>query len=615
MSDKNVIHLYETAHSGYYEDDPTKTVNLVPKTWTKFTVTDGDWKTKYTIKPLSARDEFIADCIENLQSKVKIIQEGNNTTITKDVEGNEYINQHFEPSQDNIKIKSTQGTITATVVKDELTNHTTVTIGLNNGEYNLGTQNWTFKSNLSATNFNTTNLYADAANLANISTLTKLVATNINPVTNLTATNLVNDTFKISTNLSAINLTAKDYIASDSFKITDNATINDISTKPSIISEVGKADNLQLNDTNNIGKTITLNNVTVNYNTTATNASGNKVENKWKTNTTTTSGNNFNVTENLYTTSCSATNATITSGRATNSLKTTNSKFNHFYPTKLTADKFEIDCDFDVLTAKNASTSLSSVLNRGLYRTDIVEGVGVIKWHEDTDSTKTKKVWSTNSKEGYEAGSFNNITNFESKMKEIYQTGLINNFIFRMGRVASTQHFNIPVNLDKLTPFVVYSFYLVNYGATYDGTGYTHSINIDFRSSVNSTMYFFNVPKFHFAEFMVQNHTYLPWIDSNNEIQEIQVIHDNTVTYSWEPAEYKYSWWEHMQLTNLRTSVNTTSTQGPCAVYDFGRISSEGMVNVPNWITIMKNIKFTISVGEDNGKPAYFVYFLNGNNY
>lgn len=60
------IHLYETAHSGFYSDDPTRTVNLVPKTWTKFTVTDGDWKTNKTLEPLWNRDIFLANEIDKV---------------------------------------------------------------------------------------------------------------------------------------------------------------------------------------------------------------------------------------------------------------------------------------------------------------------------------------------------------------------------------------------------------------------------------------------------------------------------------------------------------------------------------------------------------------------
>ena len=59
------VHLYETAHSGFYGDARSaETVNLLPKTWTKYTVTDGEWKTEKTIEPLVKRDIYLANMID-----------------------------------------------------------------------------------------------------------------------------------------------------------------------------------------------------------------------------------------------------------------------------------------------------------------------------------------------------------------------------------------------------------------------------------------------------------------------------------------------------------------------------------------------------------------------
>lgn len=61
-------HLYETAHSGFYDGElSAKTVNLLPKTWTKFTVTDGDWKTEKTLEPLWNRDIYLANEIDKIE--------------------------------------------------------------------------------------------------------------------------------------------------------------------------------------------------------------------------------------------------------------------------------------------------------------------------------------------------------------------------------------------------------------------------------------------------------------------------------------------------------------------------------------------------------------------
>lgn len=65
-------HLYETAHSGFYDGElSAKPVNLLPKTWTKFTVTDGDWKTNKTLEPLCNRDIFLANEIDKVDEDKK----------------------------------------------------------------------------------------------------------------------------------------------------------------------------------------------------------------------------------------------------------------------------------------------------------------------------------------------------------------------------------------------------------------------------------------------------------------------------------------------------------------------------------------------------------------
>lgn len=61
-----VLHLFETAHSGFYGDNPSATVNLVPKTWTRYTITDGNWMTPKTVEPLELRDIYLANKIDEV---------------------------------------------------------------------------------------------------------------------------------------------------------------------------------------------------------------------------------------------------------------------------------------------------------------------------------------------------------------------------------------------------------------------------------------------------------------------------------------------------------------------------------------------------------------------
>lgn len=68
MDAKAKYHLYETAHSGII---PGQTVNLVPKTWTTRTVTDGEWMTSATLSALNLRDYFLANMIDAVDEDKK----------------------------------------------------------------------------------------------------------------------------------------------------------------------------------------------------------------------------------------------------------------------------------------------------------------------------------------------------------------------------------------------------------------------------------------------------------------------------------------------------------------------------------------------------------------
>lgn len=601
-----VIHLYETAHSGYYDDDPTRKINLVPKTWTKYTVTDGDWKTKYTINPLSARDEYIADCIEDLDSKVKIIVPGNNTTITTDKLGNEYINQNFQPSPDTIKIRSSQNTVTATVITDELTKHTTVTLGLNPGTYNLDSLNWKFNTNLSANSFSSVGLTSTNANIATITGLTNVTATSFNPVTDLTAINLYSpNEFRISTNLSAIDLSAKDYIASDSFKIDGTAHFYEISTKPSIVSETAKAEHLEMNTTQYLPQTLTLTNATASYNTNTNNLVVTSFENRYSLNTTTVSGDTFEINNNLYTPSISAkTDAVLTNVSATRFSATHASGTTNVYVNNLKTDQFTVDADFDVLTASNRKTSLSAILNRALFRPDLVEGRATIEYNVDS------KAWASYTKDGQESGKITDYADFEETMMNLYKSGVINNFIFRLNELAE-DYFYIPIYLDELKQFVIYSIYIANFGPIYTDGNVKRAISLCFQSTNSNKMYFYNSPKFHFSWNLEKNTTYLPWIDSTYNSDgywtpqmEIPIV--GGFSYTDQPSDY--DWWENMEITNLR-EIDSTSAICNCEVLG----ERNAMSNLKGWTTIMRNIKFTIQYDDTNN--IYYIYFLNGNNY
>lgn len=80
-----LIHLYETAHSGFYGDNPSETVNLVPKTWTRYTVTDGNWMSPKTVEPLVLRDIYLANKIDEVDEYLgDFYKEGYHILIDKE---------------------------------------------------------------------------------------------------------------------------------------------------------------------------------------------------------------------------------------------------------------------------------------------------------------------------------------------------------------------------------------------------------------------------------------------------------------------------------------------------------------------------------------------------
>jgi hypothetical protein len=160
-------HLYETEHSGFYDNNDVKhipyflpsawttftpeqittaTFNMVPKTWTKFTVTDGDWMTKNTIIPLSSRDLYLADLLDNLAPKLHTFVDGEHTSITTNTRGLKYINQYYNAEDFSKEFKCSQGTIDITFNDDK----TEVTLGLNPGIHDLSNdtrcQDWNFQT-------------------------------------------------------------------------------------------------------------------------------------------------------------------------------------------------------------------------------------------------------------------------------------------------------------------------------------------------------------------------------------------------------------------------------------------------------------------------------------
>lgn len=91
-------HLFETAHSGLL-DEP---VNLVPESWNRFTVTDGNWMTSATLEALRYRDLFLSQQIEIVDNDKKNHYVAGNSIVID----NDTYTINFIPTQYNYNFKS-----------------------------------------------------------------------------------------------------------------------------------------------------------------------------------------------------------------------------------------------------------------------------------------------------------------------------------------------------------------------------------------------------------------------------------------------------------------------------------------------------------------------------
>lgn len=73
-------HLDEYYH--VFSDGTTARLHVTP--WDRSTVADGAWQNVNTIKPLSSRDIYLAECIDDLSSKQIIYSAGDGISIDPD---------------------------------------------------------------------------------------------------------------------------------------------------------------------------------------------------------------------------------------------------------------------------------------------------------------------------------------------------------------------------------------------------------------------------------------------------------------------------------------------------------------------------------------------------
>ena len=79
-------HLDESMH--VFNNGSTARLMVTP--WTRDTVADGYWQNTNTIRPLSARDVYLAECIDNLSAS-QIVYSGINGISISTTANNKYV--------------------------------------------------------------------------------------------------------------------------------------------------------------------------------------------------------------------------------------------------------------------------------------------------------------------------------------------------------------------------------------------------------------------------------------------------------------------------------------------------------------------------------------------
>ena len=123
-------HLDESMH--VFGNGTTARLMVTP--WTRDTVADGYWQNTNTIRPLSARDVYLAECIDKLSASQVAYNAGPGITITQsETSPNQYI-----ISYDDSTYKETYSFgYGLSSTKDEITNEYTVGVNVDNSTISL----------------------------------------------------------------------------------------------------------------------------------------------------------------------------------------------------------------------------------------------------------------------------------------------------------------------------------------------------------------------------------------------------------------------------------------------------------------------------------------------
>lgn len=610
-------HLYETEHSGFYDNNDVKhipyflpsawttftpeqittaTFNMVPKTWTKFTVTDGDWMTKNTLIPLSSRDLYLADLLDNLNPKIKTFVPGSHTTITTDARGLKYINQYYNAEDFKEEFNCDQGTISIDFIDED-----EAEIKLINNTFDLSTdnrcQNWNFTNELSCTNLTALN---------NTATFIDLTAINHNN-THLTSTSgqatRLNKDFSnaviYSTSFSATNLDALSLITPNDYKVSNdvsalNATFSGAGADNKSLCVNGTANHLTaLNDfkiqanvnisavtsTNTISTAIKSTNL--NYSTayfsalSAKNLSAINIDKV--SNVITANRAVYGMSYNNTASYMSANYLTAAGSTVSNMLSVTNTNYN----------AFNVSGDFKVFSAAEPQKhSLSGILTN-IRNAQTKNTIGIIGYEPDNSSVIIyhNKDIPNGAVTEYNSTNLNNLIKNDN----------LNTIIFRLGNLSRTTNVILPINVSLCNPTLTYHINLV----VFDNHQKNRFI-VRFFDTVKSNFYFYNAPK---------------------SIRSFNTYYIEPVVWPTKRSGTR----DFPDLSNVNSFfTNVPANGGVYAVYGSSMHSDWSSEENPDadwlddyakynkvWGVLNKNIMFKVS----NTDEGHFIYFLNGNNY
>lgn len=597
-------HLYETEHSGFYDNNDVKhipyflpsawttftpeqittaTFNMVPKTWTKFTVTDGDWMTKNTIIPLSSRDLYLADLLDNLNPKIKTFVPGNHTTITTDARGLKYINQYYNAEDFKHEFNCDQGTISIDFIDNE-----TAEIKLINNTFDLSTddrcQNWNFTNELSCTNLTALN---------NTATFIDLTAINHNN-THLTSTSgqteRLNKDFSnsviYSTSFSATNLDTLSLITPGDYKVSNDfsaltATFSGEGDSNKSLCVNGSAINLSASETFNVQSTLNLSYLS------ATNTIATSVYN-------TSADINSVVFDKLTGTNICARNIQVDDTITANKMYITGGNWSKVYDkircdnatasnlirtSSFNVSSLNLGGDFNVYSAAEPNKySLSGILN-SISKNRVTTSNALIAI-DDSSSIKTIILYNNSHKEGY-AVTYNN-----TQMKNMYKNEYLNNIIYRLGYFNGS-YFDIPIYVDSMYNFLRYRYYIL---PMFNSQNMLKLVRYKFISDTRKNFYFFNAP------YCIKK------LHDNDSLNSVGDIFIDDPSHGWD--------WKEDPVPYFKTYLNTTTVYAYSLTNEFS-IYGGNFTNDFMWATSFRNLSFNVVTDPD----SVFIYFLNGMNY